>query len=159
MFAVPFDEIAPMAGRSPTATRQLASRARRRVQGQAPVRAADLTRQREVVDTFLAAARECNFDAVVAVLDPDVALHADGGSAWLGASRDVRAATAVAPQALTFSQPGRRLQPAAPDVASISTSARLSEPAGRTTGTITPVEVSLCAYAITSASGSNALSS
>ena len=72
MFAVPFDEIAAIVGRSPTAARQLASRARRRVQGAATVPDADLTRQREVVDAFLAAARGGDFDALLAVLDPDV---------------------------------------------------------------------------------------
>src|SRR5262245_5459363 len=70
MFAVPFDEIAPIVGRSPDAARQLASRARRRVRGEAPPPDADLARQREVVDAFFAAAREGDFDALVAVLDP-----------------------------------------------------------------------------------------
>ena len=74
MFAVPFDEIAPLVERSPAATRQLASRARRRVRGAAPAPDADLTRQREVVDAFLAA-RDGDFDALVAVLDPDVVLE------------------------------------------------------------------------------------
>src|SRR5947199_4410567 len=78
MFAVPFDEIAPMVGRSPTAARQLASRARRQVQGAATVPDADLASQRRVVDAFFAATREGNFDALVAVLDPDVVLRADG---------------------------------------------------------------------------------
>src|ERR1039458_4460962 len=72
MFAVPFDEIAPIVGRSPTAARQLASRARRRVRGAATVPDADLTRQRAVVAAFLAAGREGDFDALLAVLDPDV---------------------------------------------------------------------------------------
>ena len=72
MFGVPFDEIAPMLGRSPTATRQLASRARRRVRGAAPASDSDVARQREVVDAFFAAARGGDFDALVAVLDPDV---------------------------------------------------------------------------------------
>src|SRR5437016_275370 len=72
LFAVPFDEIAPIVGRSPTAARQLASRARRRVQGAATVPDVDLTRQREVVDAFLAASRGGDFDALLAVLDPDV---------------------------------------------------------------------------------------
>ena len=84
MFAVPFDEIAPIVGRSPAAARQLASRARRRVQGAAPVPDADLARQREVVDAFLAAARDGDFDALVAVLDPDVVLRADGGAVRAG---------------------------------------------------------------------------
>jgi RNA polymerase sigma factor (sigma-70 family) len=100
MFAVPFDEIAPIVERSPTAARQLASRARRRVQGAAPVPDADLVRQREVVDAFLAAAREGDFEALVAVLDPDVVLRVDGGVG--GASREVRGASAVARRALRF---------------------------------------------------------
>src|SRR5256885_4891913 len=79
IFAMPFDEIAPIVERSPTAARQLASRARRRVRGAAPVPDADLTAQWEVVEAFLAAAREGDFDALVAVLDPDVVLRADGG--------------------------------------------------------------------------------
>jgi RNA polymerase sigma factor (sigma-70 family) len=99
MFAVPFDEIAPIVGRSPSAARQLASRARRRVQGATNVPDADLTRQREVVDAFLAAARNGNFDALVAVLDPDVALRADSGAVPAGASREVRGAAAVAKRA------------------------------------------------------------
>ena len=98
MFAVPFDEIAPIVGRSPTAARQLASRARRRVQGAATVPDADLTRQREVVDAFLAAARGGDFDALLAVLDPDVVLRADRAAVPPGASREVRGAAAVAKQ-------------------------------------------------------------
>src|SRR5438093_6216729 len=94
MFAVPFDEIAAIVGRSPTAARQLASRARRRVRGAAPVPDADLTRQREVVDAFLAAARGGDFDALVAVLDPDVVLRGDRGAVPPGASREVRGARA-----------------------------------------------------------------
>ncbi len=104
MFDVPFDEIAPIVGRSPTAARQLASRARRRVQGAAPVPEVDLTRQRAVVDAFLAASRGGDFDALLAVLDPDVVLRADRGAVRPGASRVVRGARAVAEQALTFSQ-------------------------------------------------------
>ena len=77
MFGVPFDEIGPIVGRSPTAARQLASRARRRVQGTAPVAGADLERQREIVSAFLAASREGNFDRLLALLDPDVVLRAD----------------------------------------------------------------------------------
>src|SRR4051794_34565569 len=78
MFAVPFDEIAPMLGRTPTATRQLARRARRRVEGEAPVPGPDMSRQRAVVDAFFAAAREGDLEALVAVLDPDVVLRGDG---------------------------------------------------------------------------------
>jgi RNA polymerase sigma factor (sigma-70 family) len=99
MFAVPFDEIAPIVGRSPSAARQLASRARRRVQGADTSPGADLTRQREVVDAFLAAARGGDFDALVAVLDPDVVLRADSGAVPAGASREIRGAAAVARRA------------------------------------------------------------
>jgi RNA polymerase sigma-70 factor (ECF subfamily) len=102
MFAVPFEEIAPIVERSPEATRQLASRARRRVRGVAPVPDADLTAQWEVVEAFLAAARNGDFDALVAVLDPDVVLRADGGAT--GQSALVRGAEAVAGRALTFSR-------------------------------------------------------
>ena len=103
MFAVPFEEIAPIVERSPEATRQLASRARRRVRGAAPVPDPDLTAQWEVVEAFLAAARDGDFDALVAVLDPDVVLRADGGEAE-GLSRHVQGAKAVAGQALFWSQ-------------------------------------------------------
>ena len=100
MFGVPFEEIAPIVGRSPTATRQLASRARRRVQGATNVPDADLTLQREVVDAFLAAARGGDFDALLAVLDPDVVLRADSRAMRVGLSREVRGAPAVAERAL-----------------------------------------------------------
>ena len=102
MFAVPFDEIAPIMERSPEATRQLASRARRRVRGAEPAPDADLTAQWEVVEAFLAAAREGDFNALVAVLDPDVELRADGGRT--GLSQHVRGAEAVASQALLWSR-------------------------------------------------------
>ena len=102
IFDVPFEEIAPIVGRSPAAARQLASRARRRVQGAAPVPDASLTRQREVVDVFLAAVRAGDFDALLAVLDPDVVVRADRGGVPPGASRVFRGARAVADQALTF---------------------------------------------------------
>ena len=92
IFAVPFDEIAPIVERSPTATRQLASRARRRVRGVATVKDADLTYQREVVDAFLAASRAGNFDALLAVLDPDVVFRHDRTAVPAGASREVRGA-------------------------------------------------------------------
>jgi len=104
MFDVPFDEIAPIVGRSPAAARQLASRARRRVKGAAPIPDADLGRQREAVDAFLAAARGGDFDALLAVLDPDVVLRADAGAVPAGASRVIRGAPAVAEQALAFAQ-------------------------------------------------------
>jgi RNA polymerase sigma factor (sigma-70 family) len=97
MFAVPFEEIAPIVDRSPQATRQLASRARRRVRGADPVPDADLTAQWEVVEAFLAAARDGDFDALVAVLDPDVVLRVDGGRS--ARSRHVKGAGAVAAEA------------------------------------------------------------
>ncbi len=112
MFAVPFDEIAAIVDRSPAAARQLASRARRRVQAENTVPDADLEAQREVVDAFLAAAREGDFDRLVAVLDPDVVLRADLGPLAAGASRVVRGAEAVARQALGYSQLGLLMQPA-----------------------------------------------
>jgi RNA polymerase sigma factor (sigma-70 family) len=111
-FAVPFDEIAPIVGRSPAAARQLASRARRRVRGSAAVPNADLTRQREVVDAFLAAARGGDFDALLAVLDPDVVLRVDPTAVPLGASREIRGAAAVAKGALAFTARARFTQPA-----------------------------------------------
>ena len=100
MFAVPFDEIAPIVGRSPDAARQLASRARRRVRGADTSYELDLTRQREVVDAFLAAARDGDFDALVAVLDPDVVLRSDRAALPADAPREVRGAPAVARRAL-----------------------------------------------------------
>ena len=113
MFAVPFDEIAPIVGRSPAAARQLASRARRRVPGtQAAVPDADLTRQRAVVDAFLAASRDGDFDALLAVLDPDVVLRADEAAVQMGSSREVRGAAAVAE---TFSGRAQVAQPALVD--------------------------------------------
>ena len=103
VFGMTFDEIAPIVDRSVVAARQLASRARRRVQGQAPTSDADLQNQRRVVDAFLAAAQEGDFERLVAVLDPDIVLRADGG-AMKGMSRLVRGAQAVAAQAATFSK-------------------------------------------------------
>jgi RNA polymerase sigma-70 factor (ECF subfamily) len=103
MFAVPFEQIAPIVDRSPEATRQLASRARRRVQGERTVPDADLDRQREVVDAFLAASREGDFDSLVAVLDPDVVNRADFGG---GVIREVRGAEAVAGRAQMYSRLG-----------------------------------------------------
>jgi RNA polymerase sigma factor (sigma-70 family) len=100
MFAVPFDEIAPVVGRSPDAARQLASRARRRVRGADTSYEPDHTRQREVVDAFLAAARDGDFDALVAVLDPDVVLRSDRAALPADAPREVRGAPAVARMAL-----------------------------------------------------------
>jgi RNA polymerase sigma factor (sigma-70 family) len=111
LFDLPFDEIAPIVGRSPTAARQLASRARRRVRGAAPVPDADLARQREVVDAFLAASRGGDFDALLAVLDPDVVLRLDRGAVPAGASREVRGASAVAKLGFSFSGDGWSAQP------------------------------------------------
>jgi RNA polymerase sigma factor (sigma-70 family) len=102
MFAVPFEEIAPIVGRSPTAARQLASRARRRVRGASPSPDADLARQRQVVDAFLAAAREGDFDALVELLDPGVVLRVDRGSLRPGLSTEARGIRAVSEQVRTF---------------------------------------------------------
>ena len=97
MFAVPFDEIAPIVGRSPTAVRQLASRARRRVQGAGATPEADLDRQREVVEAFIAASRDGDFDALLAVLDPDVVLRADSTAVQASGSRREAGAPKLAP--------------------------------------------------------------
>ncbi len=110
MFAVPFDEIAPIVDRSPAATRQLASRARRRVQGAAPAPDADLTRQREIVDAFLAASRAGDFEALLEVLDPNVVFRADAGVGSLLARGPITGAAAVARQVLAR---GTRLAPLA----------------------------------------------
>jgi RNA polymerase sigma factor (sigma-70 family) len=118
MFELPFDEIAPMVGRTPAAARQLASRARRRVKGaEVPAPDPGLARQREVVGAFFAAARGGDFDALVAVLDPDVRLRIDGGTRYAAASLAVSGADAVARQALTglhalIARPALRLRPA-----------------------------------------------
>jgi len=110
MFALPFDEIAPVIDRSPAAARQLASRARRRVRGTAPMPDSDLARQREVVDAFLAATRDGDFEALLAVLDPDVVRRADFGAEPAPSAPEVRGAEAVASAAYTF------VQRAGPDV-------------------------------------------
>jgi RNA polymerase sigma-70 factor (ECF subfamily) len=109
IFAVSFDEIAPIVGRSPTATRQLASRARRRVQGATSAPAADRARQRAVVDAFLAASRGGDFAALLALLDPDVVLRADRAAVEAGAPKELRGAAAVAD---TFSGRARVAKPA-----------------------------------------------
>jgi RNA polymerase sigma factor (sigma-70 family) len=114
MFGVNFDEIAAIVGKSPAATRQLASRARRRVQG-APTGDGDLSRQRQVVDAFLAASRGGDFEALLELLDPDVVLRADAGDVpadALAASRLVRGARAVVQQALTFTKLAPHSRPA-----------------------------------------------
>ncbi len=113
LFDLPFDEIAPMVGRSPATARQLASRARRRVRGadvQAPE--PDVARQREVVDAFFAAAHHGDLDALVAVLDPDVVLRSDGGTAHPDASAVLHGAAAVAGRALMVAQPSALKRPA-----------------------------------------------
>jgi RNA polymerase sigma-70 factor, ECF subfamily len=111
VFAVPFAEIAPIVGRSPESARQLASRARRRVQGERAVPDADLDTQREVADAFMAAAREGDFEGLLRVLDPDVVLRADRGP-LAGGLLEIRGAAAVANNALAFSQLGLDVRPA-----------------------------------------------
>jgi RNA polymerase sigma-70 factor (ECF subfamily) len=128
MFGVPYDEIAPIVDRSAEAARQLASRARRRVRGQNAVPDADLTRQREVVDAFLAAAREGDFEALLATLDPNVVVRADWGAVGAGAAREVRGARAVAEQALAFSRLGLVMRPALVNGAAGAISTRGGEP-------------------------------
>ncbi len=104
MFAVSFDEIASILGRSPEAARQLASRARRRVQGAPAVPKAGLTEQRRIVDAFLDALRRGDFEGLVAVLDPDVAVRIDEVAARPGAPREIRGARNWAKGAIAFSQ-------------------------------------------------------
>jgi RNA polymerase sigma-70 factor (ECF subfamily) len=96
MFAMPFEEIAPIVGRSAAAVRQLASRARRRVQGATTVADTDSARKRQAVEAFLTASRNGDFDALVAVLDPEVVVRADAEAARAGAAPEVRGAVAVA---------------------------------------------------------------
>ena len=96
MFDLPFEEIAPIVGRSPAAARQLASRARRRVRGSAKTADADVASRRPVVDAFLAAARSGDMAGLLAVLDPDVVLHADRAAVRLGGVAALRGAEAVA---------------------------------------------------------------
>jgi RNA polymerase sigma-70 factor, ECF subfamily len=110
IFAVPFDEIAPIVDRSPEATRQLASRARRRVRGENTVPDADLDTQWRVVDAFYAAARDGDFEGLLAVLDPDVVVRSDFGP--MGESRIVRGARPAAGQALFYSRLGLDMRPA-----------------------------------------------
>jgi RNA polymerase sigma-70 factor (ECF subfamily) len=108
MFAVPFEEIAPIVERSPVATRQLASRARRRVQ-EARVQPGEISRRREVVAAFLAASREGDFDALLTMLDPDIVLRADNAAAQMGADAEAIGARAVAG---IFSGRAKALRPA-----------------------------------------------
>jgi RNA polymerase sigma-70 factor (ECF subfamily) len=110
VFAVPFNEIAPLVGRSPSAARQLASRARRQAQ-RAPTPDPDLDRQRTVVDAFLAATRQGNFEALLTVLDPDVVLRVDREFA-VGAPTEVHGAVAVAERALDFTGVAESTRPA-----------------------------------------------
>jgi RNA polymerase sigma factor (sigma-70 family) len=112
MFAVPFDEIGPMIERSPAAARQLASRARRRVRGGAPTPDPDVLRQRRVVDAFLVAARGGDFDALVALLDPDVVLRADRAVGSTPEPTVLRGLRNVAKGALLASARARFTQPA-----------------------------------------------
>ena len=108
MFDMPFEEIAPIVGRSPTAARQLASRARRRVRGGAAAPKPDLAQQREVIDAFLAALRNGDFEGLLAVLDPDLVVRTD----LAGAPAETRGAAAFAKQASAFGKAGRLLRPA-----------------------------------------------
>ncbi|MFF0574914.1 sigma-70 family RNA polymerase sigma factor [Streptosporangium saharense] len=112
MFAVPFEEIAPIVERSPAATRQLASRARRRVRGAAPTSEADLARRREIVAAFLTASREGDFAALLAVLDPDVVLRSDRAEVLAGSPGPLRGASVVAE---TFLGRARGARPALVD--------------------------------------------
>jgi Sigma-70, region 4 len=109
MFAMPFDDIAPIVGRSPAAVRQLASRGRRRVQGSPAAPEADRARQRKIVGAFLAPSRNGDFTALLALLDPDVVLRADAAAVQTGATTDVIGAAAVAEQ---FSGRARAARPA-----------------------------------------------
>ncbi|MGE5136999.1 MAG: sigma-70 family RNA polymerase sigma factor [Gemmatimonadota bacterium] len=113
IFALPFDEIAPIAGRSPAATRQLASRARRRVRGVPPAQDTDLARQRQVADAFLAALRKGDLGALIAVLDPDIVLR--DARAAPGAEPVRRGSRAVASYALRYSRQARFVRPALVD--------------------------------------------
>ena len=110
MFDLPFDEIAPLVGRTPAAARQLASRARRRVQGRAPEPGSDLARRREVVGAYLAAARRGDFDALVSLLDPGVVLHVDGAAAFTGRETELVGAAAVARGALASARRSRHAE-------------------------------------------------
>jgi RNA polymerase sigma-70 factor (ECF subfamily) len=105
MFAVPFDEIAPIVDRTPEAARQLASRGRRRVRGSVPEADADRAHQREVVDAFVAAAREGEFETLVSLLDPDIVFRVDRGDLPGPPSRELRGAEKVAENAVTFGRP------------------------------------------------------
>ena len=126
IFAMPFDEIAPVVERSPEAARQLASRARRRVQGENTIPDADLGTQRRLVDAFIAAARGGDFEALLEVLDPDVVRRVDFGAA--GGYDELRGAEAVARQAIAFSQMGLVVRPALVNGVAGAVSMRDGEP-------------------------------
>ena len=126
VFGLPFDEIAPIVERSPEAARQLASRARRRVQGENTIPDADLATQRRVVDAFIAAAREGDFQALLEVLDPDVVRRLDLGPE--GGYDELRGAEAVARQAIAFSQMGLLVRPALVNGVAGAVSMRDGEP-------------------------------
>jgi hypothetical protein len=111
MFALPFEEVAPIVGRSPAAARQLASRARRRVRGARTRPRTQLAGQREVVDAFLRALRDGDFDRLLAVLDPDVVVRLDPAAVAPGAPTEIRGATAWAKGAIAFSQSARFVRP------------------------------------------------
>lgn len=134
MFAVPFDQIAPIIERSPAATRQLASRARRRVQGATTEPGTNLIRQREIVAAFLAASRSGDFDALLALLDPDVVLRADRAAVRMGASKELRGAPAVAK---TFAGRAQGAQPTLVNGAAGAVWARRGRPRVVFTFTIT----------------------
>ena len=110
VFGMPFDEIAPILERSPVAARQVASRARRRVRG-APVPDPDIKAQRAVIEAFLAASRNGDFEALLNVLDPDVVLRADGGAARAGMTQFVKGREAVALRARRFARLGESAMP------------------------------------------------
>src|SRR5215510_2195272 len=112
MFAVPFDQIAPIVGRSPAAARQLASRARRRVQGAPSADVSELSSQREIVEAFLAALRAGDFDGLVAILDPDIVVGADAAAATPGLPRELRGAHAWARGAVAAARGARFARPA-----------------------------------------------
>lgn len=111
LFAIPFDEIGRIVGRSEAATRQLASRARRRVQGEGKAPNADLHQQREVVDKFIAAVRGGDVEGLVAVLDPEVVVHIDAASAASGAALEIRGAENWAKGAIAYSRGARFVRP------------------------------------------------
>lgn len=112
MFAMPFEEIAPLVGRTPTAARQLASRARRRVQGTPAVSSRDLAQQREVANAFLSALHAGDFEGLMAVLDPDVIVRLDEGAGRPGAPSEIRGAANWARGAVAFTQAAKWVRPA-----------------------------------------------